>query len=75
MAQFPLTHVSFSVFPSSSHPHLRLKVDVKPFEPGLEDWDILSPLDVTNLGKTPQQHQQQQHQWEFGEKRRANSNC
>ena len=61
--RFPVLAILYS----SSQPHLRLKVDVKPFEPGLEDWDILSPLDVTKT--------QQQSQWEFGEKRRANSNC
>lgn len=36
-----------AAFLGSSDPYLQLKVDLKPFEEGLEDWDILAPLDVT----------------------------
>lgn len=34
-----------AAFLSSSHPCLRLKVDLRPFEEGLEDWDIIAPVD------------------------------
>ncbi|XP_022299236.2 uncharacterized protein LOC111108042 [Crassostrea virginica] len=31
---------------SASDPCLQLKVDAKPFEEGLDDWDIIAPVDV-----------------------------
>ncbi|XP_023242263.1 TBC1 domain family member 25-like [Centruroides sculpturatus] len=35
-----------AAFLGSSDPCLQLKVDLKPFEEGLEDWDVISPLDI-----------------------------
>ncbi|XP_076310845.1 TBC1 domain family member 25-like isoform X2 [Tachypleus tridentatus] len=35
-----------AAFLSSSDPFLQLKVDLKPFEEGLEDWDIIGPADI-----------------------------
>lgn len=36
-----------AAFLSSSDPCLQLKVDLKPFEEGLDDWDIITPVDLT----------------------------
>lgn len=33
----------------ASEPYLKLKVDLKPFEEGLEDWDIITPGDIPQL--------------------------
>ncbi|XP_033745218.1 TBC1 domain family member 25-like isoform X3 [Pecten maximus] len=35
-----------AAFQSASDPCLQLKVDLKPFEEGLDDWDIIAPVDV-----------------------------
>ncbi|XP_013791235.2 TBC1 domain family member 25-like, partial [Limulus polyphemus] len=35
-----------AAFLGSSDPFLQLKVDLKPFEEGLEDWDIITPRDI-----------------------------
>ncbi|CAH1783631.1 unnamed protein product [Owenia fusiformis] len=35
-----------AAFMSASDPLLRLKVDLKPFEEGLDDWDIVAPGDI-----------------------------
>ncbi|XP_013412563.2 TBC1 domain family member 25-like isoform X2 [Lingula anatina] len=35
-----------AAFLCASEPCLRLKVDLKPFEDGLDDWDIIAPMDV-----------------------------
>uniref|UniRef100_T1JAT9 Rab-GAP TBC domain-containing protein n=1 Tax=Strigamia maritima TaxID=126957 RepID=T1JAT9_STRMM len=34
-----------AAFLGASHPCLRLKVDLKPFEEGLEEWAVLAPVD------------------------------
>lgn len=36
-----------AAFLSSSEPCLKLKVELKPFEQGLEEWDVVTPVDVT----------------------------
>lgn len=36
-----------AAFLGSSNPYLCLKVDLKPFEEGLDDWDIVAPCDIT----------------------------
>ncbi|XP_022645760.1 TBC1 domain family member 25-like isoform X2 [Varroa destructor] len=36
-----------AAFLSSSHPCLSLLVDLKPFEEGLEEWDIIAPADIS----------------------------
>ncbi|CAI9739952.1 Hypothetical predicted protein [Octopus vulgaris] len=36
----------------ASEPYLKLKVDLKPFEEGLEDWDIITPGDIPQLKVT-----------------------
>ncbi|CAL1264888.1 unnamed protein product [Larinioides sclopetarius] len=41
-----------AAFLGSSDPCLQLKVDLKPFEEGLEDWDVVAPIDVTRSSNT-----------------------
>ncbi|XP_076313617.1 LOW QUALITY PROTEIN: TBC1 domain family member 25-like [Tachypleus tridentatus] len=36
-----------AAFLGSSEPCLQLKVDLKPFEEGLEDWDVITPVDIS----------------------------
>ncbi|GFR15391.1 TBC1 domain family member 25 [Trichonephila clavata] len=41
-----------AAFLGSSDPCLQLKVDLKPFEEGLEDWDVVAPIDVSRSTNT-----------------------
>ncbi|GIX95677.1 TBC1 domain family member 25 [Caerostris extrusa] len=41
-----------AAFLGSSDPCLQLKVDLKPFEEGLEDWDVVAPIDVSRNSNT-----------------------
>ncbi|XP_046334579.1 TBC1 domain family member 25-like isoform X1 [Haliotis rufescens] len=35
-----------AAFQCASDPYLKLKVDLKPFEDGLDDWDVIAPADI-----------------------------
>ncbi|XP_074644682.1 TBC1 domain family member 25-like [Tubulanus polymorphus] len=41
-----------AAFLSASDPCLRIKVDLKPFDEGLDDWDIIAPTDVAPNQRT-----------------------
>ncbi|XP_054709704.1 TBC1 domain family member 25-like [Uloborus diversus] len=41
-----------AAFLGSSDPCLQLKVDLKPFEEGLEDWEVVAPLDANRSNNT-----------------------
>ncbi|XP_015916870.1 TBC1 domain family member 25 [Parasteatoda tepidariorum] len=41
-----------AAFLGSSDPCLQLKVDLKPFEEGLEDWDVVAPNDINRSNNT-----------------------
>ncbi|XP_064604846.1 TBC1 domain family member 25-like isoform X2 [Liolophura sinensis] len=35
-----------AAFQTASDPYLKLKVDLRPFDDGLDDWDIIAPVDI-----------------------------